>query len=86
MNFRWHFTGKAWEIAMPVQQYAQPPQIWHNDAERVSEVHGCKKNQFQKTKMADSRHLENRKIAISHDDAERVSLDYLPFAIFIFYS
>jgi len=33
--------------------------------------------------MADGRHLKNRKIAISHDDAERVSPAHLSSWIFI---
>jgi len=33
--------------------------------------------------MADGRHLKNRKIELSHDDAERVSPAYLSSWIFI---
>jgi len=36
-------------------------------------VIGYYKIQFQNSKTTDSRHLENRQIAVSHDDAERVS-------------
>jgi len=41
---------------------------------------------FKKNKMADSCHRENRKIAISHDDAERVCEGYRPSAILDFWN
>ena len=53
---------------------------WHTDAECIYAVQGRYIFQFF---MADGRHLKNRKIALSHDDAERVSPAHLSSWIFI---
>ena len=58
--------------------------IWHGNAERISEVIGCQKFQFQNSKMTSSQHLENRQIAIPQGDIEYVSQVYWPYAILDF--
>jgi len=52
--------------------------IWNGNAERVSEVRGCWKFQLPKSKMADSGHIEDWKIAISHDGLSEASAEMLP--------
>ena len=54
---------------------------WHTGAECIYAVQ--RRFIFQFFFKADGRHLKNRKIALSHDDAERVSPAHLSSWIFI---
>jgi len=70
--------------AISQQQLYRSPQNLRDNAKRVPDVIGCQKFQFQNYSMKDSRRLENREIAISSDDAERIPQVYRPFAILDF--
>jgi len=58
--------------------------IQRDNAERAFEVIGCKKINFKIPRYNDRPNLENRQIAILHDDTERVSQAYRLSAILNF--